>query len=78
MILKTIFFTIWLASGVRHIEPITEAECTSAIEQSRAVLVLGGTLADEAGTIVARIACGESDLVLALPPSGAPCVWEGA
>ena len=78
MILKTILLTIWLASGTRHIEPITEAECRSAIEQSRAVLVLGGTLADEDGVMVVRIGCGDADIVLALPTSDQPCEWEGA
>lgn len=76
--LKTLLLTIWLASGTRHIEPVTDIECRSAIEQSRAVLVLGGTLTDDEGVLVVRIACGDDDLVLALPPSGAPCEWEGA
>jgi hypothetical protein len=71
--MKTLLLTIWLASGTRHVEPITEAECRSAIEQSRAVLVLGGTLADEEGTIVVRIACGDDDILLALPSSDMPC-----
>lgn len=71
--MKTLFLIIWLASGTRHVEPITELECTSAIEQSRAVLTLGGTLADEEGTLVVRIACGDADIVLALPTSDMPC-----
>lgn len=75
--MKTLFLTIWLATGTRYIEPITEAECTSAIEQSRAVLTLGGTLADEDGVLVVRISCGDDDIVLALPTTERPCEWEG-
>lgn len=78
MTLKTLFLIIWLASGERHIEPVTDHECSEAMIALDAVRTLGLGAATEDGTHVVMAACGESAVVLALPTSDMPCEWEGA
>ena len=76
--MKTLFLVIWLATGERHVEPVTEAECSKTIATVQALRMLEMEASTQDGTPVVRIGCGEADVVLALPTSDLPCEWEGA
>ena len=78
MTLKTTFLIIWLATGERHVEPVTEAECSKTIATVQALRTLEMEASTQDGTAVVRIGCGDADVVLALPPSDLPCDLEGA
>ena len=75
--MKTLFLVIWLATGERHVEAVTEAECSKTIATVQALRTLEMEASTEDGTPVARLGCGDADVVLALPSSEMPCVWEG-
>lgn len=79
--MKTTFLALWLMSGDRLIEPVTDHECSAIIEAANATRVLGGMLStdhDGQREFVVRIACGDADIVLALPASLQPCEWDGS
>lgn len=76
--MKTLFLVIWLATGERHVEPVTEAECSKTIATVQALRTLEMEASTQDGTPVVRIGCGDTDVVLALPTSDQPCDWEGA
>ncbi len=71
--MKELFLIIWLASGDRHIEAVTQQECSEIIATAQALRVLGMQAETETGVMVVRIGCGDSDIVLALPTSDQPC-----
>ena len=74
--MKTTFLTLYLMSGDRLIEPVTDHECSAIAEAANATQVLGGMLStDHEGQreLVVRIACGDADIVLALPASNGDC-----
>jgi len=78
MTLKTLFLVVWLATGEREIQPVTERECREVIAAVDAARTLGLEGRIEDGTLVVRISCGEDDLVLALPESDGDCEWSAA
>lgn len=76
--MKTLFLIIWLATGERHVEAVTEAECSKTIATVQALRTLEMEASTEDGTRLVRIGCGDADVVLALPSSDMPCEWGGA
>lgn len=74
--MKTLLLSLWLANGAIVTEPITEADCSLMLGAVAEVEAMQGWLTRELDGeeyIVARLACGDADVVLALPAGTGDC-----
>lgn len=69
-------YGIGAANGAVVYQPTDEADCAEMLAEATAASKGGGYLIrnlDGTEYIVGRIACGEADMVLALPPASGDC-----
>ena len=74
--MKTLLLSLWLANGAIVTEPITEADCAVMLGAVAEVEAMQGWFTrdlDGEEHIVGRLACGDADVVLALPPATGDC-----
>ena len=73
-----LILTIWLASGAVIREPTNWSDCRELYGVARYTDAIGGAIEREGHGLIVRMSCGGHDIVLALPPSDAPCEMEPA